>query len=217
MLSLKGFGQETCETAIPMRGDTTFDVYNISGVRQYYNIPPKSMIWFSCWPCHINATYLYNENCEIVYSNREGIYVFNSNGDYILFFDIDSLTNGSQIVVKSHSVGILPITWRYINSKINNDEIIISWGVGENTRNGNFVLERSLDIISWTSIGEVNNGTDLDYEFIDLEPVDGVSYYRINLLLDNNERILSETIAVNKLKESIPFLYNSIGQKIKNQ
>ncbi len=83
----------------------------------------------------------------------------------------------------------LPVEFFNINSQnIDNKEIVVRWSTAWEKNNSYFMVERSTDMNQWKSLGTVN-GTNLDqlqtYDFVDLNPENGVNYYRL-IQVDND-------------------------------
>jgi len=65
----------------------------------------------------------------------------------------------------------------------NEDDIVLEWTTVMELNNEYFIVERSADGVEYEEIGKVagagNSVADIDYEFIDRNPLEGISYYRL--------------------------------------
>ncbi|HRS53397.1 MAG TPA: hypothetical protein P5250_01665, partial [Bacteroidales bacterium] len=78
---------------------------------------------------------------------------------------------------------ILPIKLLYFTGKANKNNIELKWTTATETNNDYFDIEKSLNVKQWNAIGKVkgagNSNKLINYSFLDLNPVDGVQYYRL--------------------------------------
>lgn len=115
------------------------------------------------------------------------------NGDIIIYYirAVYQSTNksGSFIYspisnsVKSSIESVLPIKLITFNALHNNNKVDISWSTASEINNDFFTIERSSDMTNWEIIGKVdgagNSNQFLQYEYVDYNPMSGVSYYRL--------------------------------------
>ncbi len=77
----------------------------------------------------------------------------------------------------------LPIVWGEIEGQRSTAGITVKWSTLLEVNSDYFIVERSVDGGSFAAIGEVsaagNSSTQLDYQFVDLEPRQGSNQYRI--------------------------------------
>jgi hypothetical protein len=77
----------------------------------------------------------------------------------------------------------LPVELLYFTATVNNNEVGLSWATASEINNNFFTLERSADMLSVEIIGQVqgagNSNQTLAYQFTDLHPLPGTSYYRL--------------------------------------
>jgi hypothetical protein len=78
---------------------------------------------------------------------------------------------------------ILPIELISFTASLSGSVVNINWATATELNNDFFTIERSEDGINWTVIGEVDGAGDahvrLDYQYIDYDPIPGISYYRL--------------------------------------
>jgi uncharacterized repeat protein (TIGR01451 family) len=77
----------------------------------------------------------------------------------------------------------LPIELLSFTPSIKPDRIELNWTTGTEINNDYFTLERSRDLYGWDILGFVpgagNSSIPLNYTFSDLQPLDGLAYYRL--------------------------------------
>lgn len=99
---------------------------------------------------------------------------------------------------------LLPVTWLDFQAALVHGDRAVqcSWRTAAEVNNDHFTVERSGDGLAWRSIGVVpgagNSTTPLSYGFLDNEPLDGVSYYRIRQTDHNGGMDHSEVRAVRR-------------------
>ncbi|MFT6443042.1 MAG: hypothetical protein ACJASQ_002051 [Crocinitomicaceae bacterium] len=95
---------------------------------------------------------------------------------------------------------ILPIELLSFTAKINNANIQLDWVTSTEHNNDYFNVERSVDIVNFTSIDKINGAGNsiqtLSYSIIDNEPIEGISYYRLKQTDYNGTTSYSSNIAV---------------------
>ncbi len=104
----------------------------------------------------------------------------------------------------------LPIKLKTFNPKFIDNHTEIVWVTASEINNDYFTLERSSNGINFIEIGRVkgsgNSTSDIHYNFVDYEPVEGINYYRLKQTDFDGQFTYSEikTIRNNKdgLKES---------------
>ncbi len=117
--------------------------------------------------------------------------------------------DGSQIVVEDFvtvtcALILLPVEWLVFDAKLTDDQrrVNCDWVTASETNNDFFTLERSSDTHYWEAIGTVQGaGTTLEsrsYQFVDRNPLSGVSYYRVRQTDYNGESDVSEIRAVHR-------------------
>ena len=78
---------------------------------------------------------------------------------------------------------ILPISLLSFDSEVKPDRVDFSWTTASEINNDYFTLERSRDLYGWEVLGFVkgagNSSVPLDYSFSDMQPLDGLAYYRL--------------------------------------
>ncbi|MCP4438885.1 MAG: T9SS type A sorting domain-containing protein [Aureispira sp.] len=79
--------------------------------------------------------------------------------------------------------GIFPIELIYFSTVLEGKSISVSWATASETNNDFFVVERSLDALTWEDLitidGAGTSSTTRYYSVLDDEPEFGISYYRL--------------------------------------
>ena len=95
---------------------------------------------------------------------------------------------------------ILPVELISFEGELNGEVVDLSWVTANETNNSLFEVQRSADGTSFETIGEVaGNGTTTqvsEYAFTDIDPLEGVSYYRLKQIDLNGEFEYTQTIKV---------------------
>ena len=97
----------------------------------------------------------------------------------VMYFD--------QIVIsgKVNSI-ILPVNFTNFNARLSEKQVHLSWETGWEKNSREFVIERSVDMVSFAEIGKVDASGETDsrkqYAFTDPEPHRGASYYRLKMV-----------------------------------
>lgn len=79
-----------------------------------------------------------------------------------------------------------PVTMLYFNARSVEETVLLEWATANEQNNKGFDVQRSADSRSWMSIGFVNssalngNSTErIEYGYKDLQPLNGINYYRL--------------------------------------
>ena len=111
-----------------------------------------------------------------------------------------NLTDGQYFTLGSSEFGALPIELLSFDAKAKADYVELEWSTLSETENGFFRLERSRDARNFTSIGIIQGAgttTDIqDYQHIDINPYNGLNYYRLVDISTGGEENYSKIIAV---------------------
>ena len=108
-----------------------------------------------------------------IYGNNASTYLG------VMYFD--------QIVINGTVTSIvLPVSLTYFNAELLEKNVNLSWETAWEKNSKEFVIERSMDLFEFTPVGNVQAGGDtngrLQYNFVDENPVSGVSYYRLKMV-----------------------------------
>ncbi len=93
-------------------------------------------------------------------------------------------TDGQYYTLGSTEIEALPITLISFDTRTTSDnKVEVFWATAQEINNSFFTIERSRDAVTFETVGFVegsgNSDIIVDYRFVDKEPLDGVSYYRL--------------------------------------
>lgn len=95
---------------------------------------------------------------------------------------------------------VLPVELLYLAGVPEGDQVRLTWATATEKNSSHFIVERSTNNLDFVPIGHVNaagNSTALiDYTFMDPHPMNGVNYYRLQLVDLNGSTERSNKIAV---------------------
>jgi hypothetical protein len=114
------------------------------------------------------------------------------NGTYNLV--LEYFENGGQNRITMNVTTVLPVKLISFNGKKAGRNIDLNWSVTEEVNTAFYAVERSADGIDFSAIGKLstNNqgiglGTEKNYSYTDLSPIEGSNYYRLRIV-DNDEK-----------------------------
>lgn len=147
--------------------------------------------------------------------SRNGIY-YQGKLDEIRLYNV-SLSSGriatiynnqsspETFVTFGNTISNLPIELGHFSADLDQDIVNVEWSTLSQRDNDYFTIERSSDGNNFESIGEVkgtgNSNEVLSYDFIDNEPVQGLSYYRLRQTDFNGETETFNAVAVKYIVE----------------
>jgi hypothetical protein len=98
----------------------------------------------------------------------------------------------------------LPIELVDFRGKYINNQSVLSWVTASEKDNDYFILERSEDAREFTQIGKIdgagNSNAFLNYQFIDIKPINKVAYYRLKQVDFDGQFSNSNVIALKDVK-----------------
>ncbi len=106
----------------------------------------------------------------------------------------------------------LPVEYLNIEASTEENQVLVSWETASEMNCQRFEIEKSIDLKSWSKIGEVagsgNSNVLVDYEFTDTKPKHGMNYYRLRQVdFDGNaenSRIVNAKIQLENEIEMFP-------------
>jgi extracellular elastinolytic metalloproteinase len=114
----------------------------------------------------------------------------------------------------------VPVEWGSFTAEKKATSSLLTWTTVQEQNSLKFVVERSIDGISFTEIGSVkasgNSNTTRSYTLADILPVAGINYYRIKQIDLDGRSIYSEvkTVTFNPFKGAISITPNPAKDKI---
>lgn len=109
----------------------------------------------------------------------------------------------------------LPVTWGSFTASQINSSVHLNWSTHTESNSRKFIIQRSVDSVSWNLVAESMSKGDskkeTHYNAIDTAPLEGVAYYRIKQV-DNDDLVsYSKLVSVNyKNKEIECFVKNKM-------
>jgi hypothetical protein len=101
-------------------------------------------------------------------------------------------SNGS-----SGAAVILPIDLLFFDGELNGKQVDLNWQTTLEVNTDYFVIERSLDGVTFQAIGQVGaQGPYVDYRFTDYDPKVGFNYYRLKIVEHDGRIGYSHSIAI---------------------
>jgi hypothetical protein len=148
-----------------------------------------------------------------------------------------------NLIIGEVTCSPLPVDFLTISSELNSDRTVdVNWSSETELNNDYYVIQRRNDMSSWDSLGTIsgagNSTQPLFYNFIDLNPLRGISYYRVKQVDFDGKYTHSPIASVsvetkeitiypnpsngvfilnysnNKKTETKYFVYNSLGELI---
>lgn len=115
------------------------------------------------------------------------------------------LTPNSDIAFVAYnnaSISLLPITLAHFDAELSDrEEVLLSWETSSEIENDYFTIERSSDGMYWEEVltqdGAGFSQETINYEGVDTNPLQGVSYYRLKQTDYNGATSFSNIVAVN--------------------
>lgn len=109
----------------------------------------------------------------------------------------------------------LPVTWLNVSAECNRGDITVKWSTASEQNSDYFTVERSYDGSNFTDIANVlaagQSSTVKNYSFVDEDPIQGVSYYRIHETDFNSSNMVSAIMTVNGCSNDDIFIYGNVG------
>ncbi|HQI46160.1 MAG TPA: T9SS type A sorting domain-containing protein [Bacteroidales bacterium] len=110
-----------------------------------------------------------------------------------------AILNSFDFMLRNRDV--LPVEFIKFNATYNENRVDVSWETASETNNDYFSVEKSVDGLSFISIGNVdgagNSNMPETYQYADNNPLQGVSYYRIKQTDFNGDFAYSPIRVVN--------------------
>ncbi|MEN9331984.1 MAG: hypothetical protein RLZZ94_1074, partial [Bacteroidota bacterium] len=113
-----------------------------------------------------------------------------------------SLNRVWSLVSNISPMGPLPLPIELVDfkGKYINNQSVLSWVTASEKNNDYFILERSEDAHEFIQIGKIdgagNSNTFLNYQFIDIKPINQVAYYRLKQIDFDGQYSYSQVIAL---------------------
>jgi hypothetical protein len=113
----------------------------------------------------------------------------------------------------------IPVELVTFKAKLVNNTTILDWQTASERNNKAFDIERSVNGLDFKNIGEVKgNGTTStphDYTFTDIQPVNGINYYRLRQIDVDGKETVSKVVSVVLGKNKL-VLHNTLVHDVLN-
>lgn len=145
------------------------------------------------------TSYFWNDKYSSVSSSPTAIYQstspFVSNSS-----TLTKIVNVPRASFKFSTFSPLPISLLSFDATPTPRGVALNWSTASERNNDYFTISRSSDMENWEEVGTVKgNGSvnyQLDYEFIDIAPLDGISYYQMKQTDYNGENKSFDPVSV---------------------
>jgi hypothetical protein len=142
-------------------------------IRMYYGTDDLVLDYNSLLVAHNNTTQWQNFG-GVATGNGTGNILSNTFTNFNSYFALGNPPGGGNP---------LPVTITSFSGKIYNGIAYINWQTQSEINNEKFILQRSADNINFEDIHQVagagNSTTTLNYGYDDIQPLSGISYYRL--------------------------------------
>jgi hypothetical protein len=142
-------------------------------------------------------------------------------GALTFFWSTDGSVTYPGFEIRLGNTGFaLPIDLVYFKAEYEENKVDIEWMVASEVRNDYFEVQRSINCLEWEVIAKLDGlGThnfEVVYNYIDYEPLMGVSYYRLKQVDydDKFEVFHPVSVIINKEDLEIYKTVNLMGQEI---
>jgi len=116
-------------------------------------------------------------------------------------------------------IGILPVELLSFEGRPLSDGNLIIWVTASESGSDRFIVERSRDGTSFQPAGELPaagiSAGPLNYEILDTDAEDGLSYYRLRMIDTNGDKEFSEVISVLREKGALIVYPNPVEDEIR--
>jgi hypothetical protein len=95
----------------------------------------------------------------------------------------------------------LPVNWLTFTGKQVHGDVVLNWSTASEINNSHFEIQRSANAIDFSTIGSVAAGTNPsvvnNYQYLDVNPLTGISYYRLKQIDIDGKYSFSSIIQIN--------------------
>ncbi len=91
--------------------------------------------------------------------------------------------SSSNFVTQNSNLTVLPLQWLSFTAQAENKQAVLNWSTSQEKNTSQFIIQRSGNGVDWTSIGSVtaagNSNNITNYSYVDIHPLAGANFYRI--------------------------------------
>jgi hypothetical protein len=111
-----------------------------------------------------------------------------------------------------NSTNTLPVSWLSFTGRAIHGDVELNWSTASELNNSHFEIQRTANAIDFSTIGSVAAGTNQsvvnNYQYLDLNPLAGASYYRLKQVDIDGKYSFSSIIQINGTPLSEIKIYN---------
>ncbi|MFT3980206.1 MAG: T9SS type A sorting domain-containing protein [Ferruginibacter sp.] len=139
-------------------------------------------------------TYSIETSGKIYFDNSNLLVAVNSNA---------SVTSIPLSIIRriTFSYAVLPVTLLEFTARNNQASVDLYWKTGSEINASHFIVERSADGLQYEAIGQVaalNSSNGGSYSYTDVNPLNGINYYRLKEVDINGSYTYSEVVTVTR-------------------
>jgi len=188
-----------------------------TGIKRYYTITPTTDVGlsdtmvFHYFDAELNGNI--EANLAIYKSTDSRVHwyqqnsIINTVANTMTLTGITSFSDWTASDVVNNS---LPITLTYFGAQPAQESILLSWTTATEINNSYFILERSVDGVTWDNIYTCDGaGTSTQqhvYSFDDQNPLQGINYYRLKQTDIDGAFTYSSVVSAKIKNETIDFI-----------
>jgi hypothetical protein len=110
------------------------------------------------------------------------------------------ITTSTNFITVTTRAPALAVDIVAINAKSSQGKNALTWATASEKDNNKFVIERSVNGIDFTAVGEIkgagSSSTTHNYSFTDATPIVGINYYRLKAIDNKGESTISKVISI---------------------
>lgn len=173
-------------------------------IKMYYGPDDLVLDYTSLLVAHDNGATLWQNFGGVATANGTGNILSNTFTNFHSYFALGNPPGGGNP---------LPVTLSQFNAKYVNNNVYVQWQTQTEINNDYFELQRSKDNTNYNTIyqcnGAGNSSSSLEYSFIDDNPIQGLSYYRLKQVdFDGHFEYFGPVLVNNNSKVSLQIFPN---------
>jgi hypothetical protein len=120
---------------------------------------------------------------------------------YISSYNATTASDHLPVYSRFSFISVLPVSLTTFNAQQKGNEVLVTWATVNEFNNGHFVIERSADALTFSTVGTQpglgNSSTQTNYNFADHHPLPATSFYRLKQVNIDGKFTFSNTVSVN--------------------
>ncbi len=119
----------------------------------------------------------------------------------------DSLQNTGSFIINVSGTALPVSLTSFTGKRLPSNNVELLWSTASELNNKGFDIQRSIDGISYSSIGFIdskssNSSSTLTYDFVDAAPVSSTTYYRLQQVDKDGKTSLSNVVVIDGIKST---------------